>query len=191
MESTGSTFPKWQLAILIGTPVALGLGYLYWKNQNQSIEEGTDDDKTELKKKLTGDTKSISIDGDTAKSASSNANSPTTNASNGIPKEFESKQFKKLSPFEKAVKYKESGNDCFKNGKYDGAIELYDKAIEICPKSNSIDLSQFYQNRAAAYEQLKKWSNVSDDCTKALELNPKYVKALHRRARAFWQEHAL
>lgn len=186
MESTGSTFPKWQLAILIGTPVALGLGYLYWKNQNQSIEEGTDDDKKELKKKLTEGTKSISIDGDTIKPASSsNASSPTTASNGGIPKEFETKQFKKLSPFEKSVKYKESGNECFKNGRYDGAIELYDKAIEICPKTNNIDLSQFYQNRAAAYEQLKKWKNVSDDCTKALELNPKYVKALHRRARAY------
>jgi len=184
MESTGSTFPKWQLAILIGTPVALGLGYLYWKNQNQSIEEETDDDKTELKKKLIGGAKSISIDGDTTKPAeSSSASSPIT--SNGIPKEFETKQFKKLSPFEKAVKYKESGNECFKNGRYDAAIELYDKAIEICPKSNNIDLSQFYQNRAAAYEQLKKWQNVSDDCTKALELNAKYLKALHRRARAY------
>lgn len=183
MESTGSTFPKWQLAILIGTPVALGLGYLYWKNQNQSIEEETDDDKIELKKKLMGGAKSISIDGDTAKPADSSASSPIT--SNGISKEFETKQFKKLSPFEKSVKYKESGNDCFKNGRYDAAIELYDKAIEICPKSNSIDLSQFYQNRAAAYEQLKKWQNVSDDCTKALELNAKYLKALHRRARAY------
>lgn len=186
MESTGSTFPKWQLAILIGTPVALGLGYLYWKNQNQSIEEGTEDDKNELKKKLTEGTKSISIDGDTAKAASSsNASSPTSTSNGGISKEFETKQFKKLSPFEKSVKYKEAGNDCFKNGKYDSAIELYDKAIEICPKTNNIDLSQFYQNRAAAYEQLKKWKNVSDDCTKALELNPKYVKALHRRARAY------
>lgn len=31
---------------------------------------------------------------------------------------------------------------------------------------------------------MKKWSAVKDDCTKALELNPRYVKALHRRAKA-------
>lgn len=61
----------------------------------------------------------------------------------------------------------------------------YDKAIEACSPTNKTDLSQFYQNRAAAYEQLKKWNAVKDDCTKALEFNPKYVKALHRRARAF------
>lgn len=45
-------------------------------------------------------------------------------------------------------------------------------------------MSTFYQNRAAAYEQLKKWSAVRDDCTSALELNARYIKALHRRARA-------
>lgn len=187
MESTGSTFPKWQLAILLGTPIALGLGYLYWRNQNQSIEEGTDEEKKELKKKLTEGSKSISIDGDSNSTTKQQtvADDNNIDSSIKIQKEFETKQFKKLSSFEKSVKYKESGNELFKNGKFDAAIELYDKAIEICPKANTIDLSQFYQNRAAAYEQLKKWKNVADDCTKALELNPKYIKALHRRARAY------
>jgi import receptor subunit TOM70 len=190
MESTGSTFPRWQLAVLIGTPVALGLSYLYWRKQQSAIEEGIDDEKSssELKKKLKD--KSISIDGDSKSTTtnSTNASGDSTDSkavANGVTKDLESKQFNKLSPFEKAVKYKESGNDCFKNGKYDSAIEFYDKAIEICPKANMIDLSQFYQNRAAAYEQLKRWKNVADDCTRALELNSKYIKALHRRARAY------
>lgn len=54
----------------------------------------------------------------------------------------------------------------------------------MCPVANNIDLSTFYQNRAAAYEQLRKWSAVRDDCSAALDLNPRYIKALHRRARA-------
>lgn len=63
----------------------------------------------------------------------------------------------------------------FKNGKYDEAIKCYDSAIETCPKKkeSTTELSQFYQNRAAAYEQLKKWENVKKDCSSALELNPK------------------
>lgn len=174
MESTGSTFPKWQLAILIGAPLAFGLGYLYYRNS--AIEEGTDEDKKDAKK-LKDASKSLSIDGDTAASAAQSAEA----VGNGIKKE----DLKKLSPFERAVKYKEQGNESFKNGKYDAAIELYEKAIEICPKTNIIDLSQFYQNRAAAYEQLRKWKNVADDCTQALTLNSKYIKALHRRARAY------
>lgn len=189
MESTGSTFPKWQLAIILGTPIALGLGYLYYRNQSQSIEEGTEDDKTELKKKLKDGSKSISLDGDSANQRAGGDTAATTSTAESSTStsqsEFETKQFKKLSPFQKAVKYKEAGNENFKNGKYDAAIELYDKAIEICPKTNNIDLAQFHQNRAAAYEQLKKWQKVLDDCTRALELNSKYIKALHRRARAY------
>ncbi|XP_011694266.1 PREDICTED: mitochondrial import receptor subunit TOM70-like isoform X2 [Wasmannia auropunctata] len=49
------------------------------------------------------------------------------------------------------------------------------------------DLAIFYQNRAAANEKLKKYSDVKADCTKALELNPKYMKAFLRRARALEQ----
>lgn len=30
----------------------------------------------------------------------------------------------------------------------------------------------------------QKWTEVAQDCTKAVELNPKYVKALFRRAKA-------
>ncbi len=37
--------------------------------------------------------------------------------------------------------------------------------------------------RAAAYEQLENFECVLSDCTRALELNPKYVKALDRRAK--------
>lgn len=176
MESTGSTFPKWQMAILLGTPVAIGLGYLYWKNNQQpAIEEGSDEADEKDGKKLKKGMKSISIDGD------------TVGANGGLKKaaEKEPEKPKELSPFEQAVKHKESGNSSFKNGKFDVAIECYDQAIAICPTEKSIDLSQFYQNRAAAYEQLKRWDKVEDDCTKALELNAKYTKALHRRARAY------
>lgn len=178
MESTGSTFPKWQLAILLGTPVAIGLGYLYWRKQSSAIEEAADENDDNDPKKLKKGSKSISIDGDTKSSAG-----------NGIKRQSAVDEVtvkpKELSPFEQSVKFKNQGNDSFKIGKYDEAIEFYNQAIDVCPKANPIDLSQFYQNRAAAYEQLKKYSSVTDDCTKALELNPKYLKALHRRARAY------
>lgn len=84
-----------------------------------------------------------------------------------------------------AQRYKTEGNTCFKKGKYDEAINQYNKAIEACPSDQAYDLATFYQNRAAAYEQLKKWSSVISDCTKALELHSKYEKALYRRAKAY------
>ncbi|CAF4508399.1 unnamed protein product, partial [Rotaria magnacalcarata] len=46
------------------------------------------------------------------------------------------------------------------------------------------ELSQFYQNRAAAWESLKDYARVIEDCSKAIELNQKYVKCIQRRARA-------
>ncbi|XP_011694283.1 PREDICTED: mitochondrial import receptor subunit TOM70-like isoform X2 [Wasmannia auropunctata] len=91
-----------------------------------------------------------------------------------------------MSPLEKARKCKNIGNEYFKERKYHEAIVEYSKAIDICPRRKATlqDLAIFYQNRAAANEQLKKYSDVKADCTKALELNPKYMKALLRRARA-------
>jgi len=58
------------------------------------------------------------------------------------------------NPLQKALACKDEGNKYFKSGKYAEAIKCYDSAIEMCPKDNKFDLSTFYQNRAAAYEQL-------------------------------------
>lgn len=91
---------------------------------------------------------------------------------------------KEESPFQLAQKYKVEGNEFFKRGRYDDAITCYNKAIEKIPEEYKSDLATYYQNRAAAYEQLKKWSSVIADCTKAIELNNRYEKALFRRAKA-------
>ncbi|KYN27045.1 Mitochondrial import receptor subunit TOM70, partial [Trachymyrmex cornetzi] len=90
-------------------------------------------------------------------------------------------------PLQMAQKYNNVGNVYFRIGKQDEAIAQYSKAIDICPKENVENLAIFYQNRAAAYEKLKKYSSVKADCTKALELNPKYTRALLRRARVLEQ----
>ncbi|CAG9822976.1 unnamed protein product [Phaedon cochleariae] len=91
---------------------------------------------------------------------------------------------KEETQFQKAQRYKTEGNEMFKRGKYDEAISLYNKAIDTIPEEFKTDLATYYQNRAAAYEQLKKWSSVISDCTKAIELNNRYEKALYRRAKA-------
>lgn len=170
--STGSLFPKWQMAILLGAPIALGLGYLYYRNQSTKLTEETTDGSGSDKKKLKD--KSISLDGDD-KLAAANTAAASKKAEKVEPKQTE---------LEKAIQYKNEGNTRFKGGKYNEAIELYDKAIETCPRTHAHDLSTFYQNRAAAYEQLKKWTAVKEDCTSALALNSRYIKALFRRARA-------
>lgn len=173
--STGSLFPKWQMAILLGAPIAFGLGYLYYRNQSANLTGGISDGANSNDKKKICNTKdkSISLDGDDKLAAISGTNKKTDKTEE--PKQTE---------LEKAVQFKNEGNIRFKSAKYNEAIEYYDKAIATCPKTNAHDLSTFYQNRAAAYEQLKKWSAVKDDCTNALSLNSRYIKALFRRAKA-------
>lgn len=159
--STGSFIPKWQMAILLGAPIAIGLGYLYYRNQpNKLIEDTTD---STGKKKFCSKDKSISLDGD-----------------DKLPHSRE-KQIQ--SVLNDAILCKSEGNQHFQKGKFNEAIKSYDKAIEMCPKSKTYDLATFYQNRAAAYEKLSKWQKVKEDCTKALELHSRYIKAYSRRAK--------
>lgn len=75
-----------------------------------------------------------------------------------------------------ATQLKTAGNEAYKKAKLDKAIEYYTKAIAAEPQS------VFYCNRAACYANQQKHREVLDDTQKALELDPKYVKALNRRA---------
>lgn len=165
---------KWQLALIVGTPLAIGMGVYVYKKINAPTETG-DKPKTSAKSKQGLDTnkQSLSIDGTSE------------------DKELEKKKKKaeleneKLSPLKEATMFKIEGNTCYRNGKYDEAITFYDKAIDKCPKDNKTDLAIFYQNRAASYEMLRKWQKVKDDCSKSLECNPRYAKSYFRRAKAF------
>ncbi|XP_012273313.1 mitochondrial import receptor subunit TOM70 [Orussus abietinus] len=166
-SAVGSPLPKWQLALAVGAPVALGVGYIYYRNTTKpATKPSRGKSKPSTSENGTPASKQISIDGD-----ENPKSKPTASPENE-------------SPLDKAQRFKNEGNSFFKAGKFDEAILHYNKAIETCPTENTNDLATFYQNRAAAYEQLKKFSAVKTDCTKALELNPLYVKALQRRARA-------
>ncbi|CAG4975540.1 unnamed protein product [Parnassius apollo] len=153
MASTGSTpFPKWQLAILLGAPLAIGLGYLYLRNR---LEDPDKKKVGDLKAKTT-----ISLDNE-------ENNAKATE-----------------SAIDRAMKLKGAGNRAFHAGEYDKAIALYNEAIEACPPDRPVDLATFYQNRSACYEKREMWEQVKEDCTFALKLNEKYVKAFLRRSRA-------
>lgn len=152
---------KWDVALCLGATAALGFaGYWYYNNK---IKGG---DK--VKKKDRGDS------GDDDLPVGTKGQS-ATGSSKDQP---QSRQ-------ELAQAAKTKGNRFFKEGKYEEAIKCYTEAITICPPDFQSDLSTFYQNRAAAYENQKLYEKVIEDCNSALKLNPKYTKALARRSKAF------
>lgn len=62
---TSSALPKWQLALAVGAPVALGLGYMYYKSSTKpSSKPERGKSKYGSRENGTKADKQISIDGD-------------------------------------------------------------------------------------------------------------------------------
>lgn len=79
-----------------------------------------------------------------------------------------------------AEKTKEEGNVAFKTGKYQSAVDLYTKAIELNPLEPS-----YLTNRAASYMALKRFRLALEDCQMAatLQASSPSSKTLLRLAR--------
>ena len=73
---------------------------------------------------------------------------------------------------------KVKGNQAYAAGKYDQAIHWYTKALE------KKTLPVYLANRALVYLKMGQMEDVEKDCTEALKLDNKYVKAYLRRAKA-------
>uniref|UniRef100_A0AAG5DES2 J domain-containing protein n=1 Tax=Anopheles atroparvus TaxID=41427 RepID=A0AAG5DES2_ANOAO len=80
---------------------------------------------------------------------------------------------------------KESGNELFKTGKFRPALTTYSEALEIDPQNKDIN-SKLYYNRALVNSKLGNLREAITDCTKALSLNDKYMKALLQRAKLYY-----
>jgi len=76
---------------------------------------------------------------------------------------------------QKAEDFKMEGNGHMKNQDYVAAIECYNKAIAIDPKT-----AVYYCNRAAAQTGREAYDMALTDCQKALEIDSKYSKAYSR-----------
>lgn len=82
--------------------------------------------------------------------------------------------------------YKEEGNMLFQKHDYEGAILKYEKALNLLPK-NHIDIAYLRSNMAGCFMQmgLAEYPRAINECNLALEVAPKYSKALLRRAKCY------
>ncbi|GER43745.1 glutamyl-tRNA(Gln) amidotransferase subunit A [Striga asiatica] len=74
---------------------------------------------------------------------------------------------------------KEKGNQAFKDKQWQRAIGFYTEAIKL--NSNN---ATYYSNRAAAYLEMRSFIQAEADCTQAVDLDKKNVKAYLRRGTA-------
>ncbi|KAL3614963.1 Protein clmp1 [Castilleja foliolosa] len=86
----------------------------------------------------------------------------------------------------KAHELKEEGNKRFQDKDYVGALQQYENAIKLTPKTHP-DRAVFHSNKAACLMLIKPidYETVISECNLALHVQPHFVRALLRRARAF------
>jgi tetratricopeptide (TPR) repeat protein len=79
---------------------------------------------------------------------------------------------------------KEKGNEAFYSHDYDEAEAYYTRSIHFNPSDASI-----WSNRALVRLKTGKAREALKDCNKALEVNPKYMKAWHRKGKCLCELH--
>ncbi|XP_058770411.1 uncharacterized protein LOC131644041 isoform X1 [Vicia villosa] len=77
-----------------------------------------------------------------------------------------------------AASEKDLGNEFFKQKKFKEAIDCYSRSIAFSPTAVA------HANRAMAHIKLRRFQEAEDDCTEALNLDDRYIKAYSRRATA-------
>ncbi|XP_041808077.1 tetratricopeptide repeat protein 1 [Chelmon rostratus] len=97
----------------------------------------------------------------------------------------------KESRRQQSLTLKEKGNGHFKAGDWSEAERRYKEALVLCPVCFSRERAVLFSNRAAARLHLGLKDQAISDCTRAIELNPDYVRALLRRAELYEQTEKL
>ncbi|XP_035846724.1 tetratricopeptide repeat protein 1 isoform X6 [Sander lucioperca] len=93
----------------------------------------------------------------------------------------------KQSRRQQSLTLKEKGNSHFKAGDWAEAERSYTEALGFCPVCFNRERAVLFSNRAAARLHLELKDAAISDCSRAIELNPDYVRALLRRAELYEQ----
>ncbi|EYU24147.1 hypothetical protein ABFS82_04G131200 [Erythranthe guttata] len=83
---------------------------------------------------------------------------------------------KVVTPETSAEMAKEKGNQAFKDKQWQRAVGFYTEAIKLNGSN-----ATYYSNRAAAYLEMGSFLQAETDCTQAIDLDKKSVKAYLRR----------
>lgn len=75
---------------------------------------------------------------------------------------------------------KQDANTAYKQGDYDGAVKKYTDCLSL-DENNRGFKAVIYTNRATALMKQDKYEEAQSDLTKAIELNPNYAQAFHKR----------
>lgn len=115
-------------------------------------------------------------------SSGDDTGSPRKTGENSL-KEYDSDALAFISM---AQELKDEGNKLFQKRDQQGAMFKYEKAIKLLPK-NHIEVSHIRSNIAACYIQMgiSEYPKAIRECNLALEVTPKYSKALLKRARCY------
>lgn len=70
------------------------------------------------------------------------------------------------------------GNEYYKQKKFNEAIDCYSRSIALSPTAVA------YANRAMAHLKIRRFPEAEDDCTEALNLDDRFIKAYSRRSTA-------
>jgi len=83
-----------------------------------------------------------------------------------------------------AEKFKDKGNELFKQKKYAEAIEQYTFAVECDPNNHT-----YYTNRAACYATMGEWEKCLRDAERSIQKKSDWVKGWFRKGQALFELH--
>ncbi|KAL6011290.1 hypothetical protein ACLOJK_001735 [Asimina triloba] len=85
-----------------------------------------------------------------------------------------------------AQQLKMDGDKLFQKRDPEAALSKYEKALKLLPNDH-VDMPYIHSHMAACYMEMGpgEWRKAIDECNLALEVSPKYSKALLKRARCY------